>query len=158
MHNLKAISVYLVALAALTCTSCGNNTTSAESKKDMAELAGRAAMALYVAIDKPSPDVVSGIRIVTDKLRENLHGWTDEGFTVILPEVEAALDKAFRDDQKLYKVASKKAAKLLLSELDRLFEKHPDWKVKGSSSAELVAAFCDGAATGLETIRKSITP
>lgn len=125
-----------------------------EERQAAAFKAGGTAAVVFLIADKPSDDKVDAIKLVTEKVSENLKEYEDGGFIGALSGVEEAVDKAIHADKITERMAAKKFAKVLLEELDKLFAKHPDWEKKGSDASIVVSCFCDGAIEALEDYRK----
>lgn len=124
----------------------GSPVETPEQRAELAKAAGEAAALAYLSIDKPSNEQASAIKVILDKIRENLTSWKEGGFVTALPEIEKLADELFSsDEQKAYRLAAKKLSNMLLEELDKLFAKHPEWKDKGAEVATLVGKFVDGA-------------
>ena len=133
---------------------CGdvNPVDTPEKRLELAKTAGEAAALTYLAIDKPSDEQAEKIKVIVDKVKSSLTEWKEGGFVTALPEIEKLCDDLFPgEEQKAYRIAAKKLAKVLIDELDNLFKKHPDWKDKGDEVASLISAFMDGSSDAFKT-------
>lgn len=155
---MRRVSAFVPVLLALFLTSCGTGgkpvvdpgqtgvTLTPEQKKDIANKAGAAAALGWLAIQKPDKPTVEAVKVVVDKVRENLAGWKEGGFKATLPGIKEAIAKLFpKEEDKVKRLAAEKLAEALLDELDNLFAKHADWKDKGDEVAGIVGAFLDGS-------------
>lgn len=140
-------------------TGCWGNGTPVDTPQKRAELAkdaGELAALGYLAIDKPSNEDAAKIKEIIDKVRGSLTEWKEGGFITALPELEELADKLFEgEDKKALRIGAKKLTKMLLEELDNLFEKNPSWKDKGDEVATLIGKFMDGASDSFKTYIES---
>ena len=128
-----------------------------EQRQALAKKGGEAAALLWVAIDKPSDELVGGVQVVVDKVRGSLSGYVEGGFISSLGEIEKALEDALPGEENATKrLIAGRLAKTLLEELDHLFEKHPDWKTLGAEVAGGVGSFLDGASEGLSAYERKM--
>jgi hypothetical protein len=150
-------SALLLVLPFLLVACNGNNDTgnwTPEKRKEVARTAGIAAASGWLMIAKPDAETVEAVRVVTTKIQENLTEYAEGGFVGALPGIKEAILKALPGDENAVKrKAADNLAKLLLEELDNLFEDHPAWKKLGGDVAEIVAAFCGGSSEALEGLR-----
>lgn len=132
--------------------ACGNGTRpTPEQQQRLASAAGTAATLGWLAIDKPDKPLVASVKVVVDRVRDNLVAYQGAGFIGALPGIQEATAKLFPNEtDRVKRVAADKLAEALLTELDRLFAKHPDWQNKGSEAAAIVGVFLDGAASSLD--------
>jgi hypothetical protein len=152
----------LLVVLVLGLVGCGNGPGTVpppeetpQRRQDLAKTAGETAVIGYLAIGKPSIQDAQAIQVIVDKIRANLSGYREGGFTAALPGLEEAVDQLFPGEEgKGKRAAAKSLAKTLLEELDRLFEKHPGWKTKSEEVAGLIGAFLDGASAGFTTYLK----
>jgi len=142
----------MVILPAAGCGKAGNNPVDTpEKRQELARKSGEAAALGYLAIDKPDDETAVAIKAIVDKVEANLEGWREGGFISALPELEKTADALFPgEERKGERVAAKKLVKMLLEELDNLFDEHPEWKDKGDEVAAIVAAFANGASQGFD--------
>jgi hypothetical protein len=119
-----------------------------DQKRDRAVTAGKVAVAAYVTVHTPSKEEALAVKVVVDKVNETLVDYVDGGFTKTAPGIYEAIDKLIKKDRE--NTLAKSLADVLLSELDKVFERHPDWQTKGGVAAELVSCFCDGAGESLD--------
>jgi hypothetical protein len=130
------------------------DTWTPEKRKEVARTAGIAAASGWLMIAKPDADTVVAVKIVTDKIQENLTSYQEGGFVGALPGIKEAILEALPGEENAVKrKAAENLAKLLLEELDKLFQDHPAWKELGDEVAGLVAAFCGGASEALAGLR-----
>jgi hypothetical protein len=130
------------------------DTWTLEKKQEVARTAGIAAASGWLMIAKPDAETTEAVRIVTTKIQENLTEYAEGGFVGALPGIKEAILEALPGDENAVKrKAAENLAKLLLEELDNLFEDHPAWKKMGGDVAKLVAAFCGGASEALAGLR-----
>lgn len=155
--NIK-LSYAVLLLVLLGCGGPGKvdpKTWTPEQRVSAAKGAGEAAGIAYLAIDKPPKDQVAVVKTVIDKVRENLKGYREGGFKGALAGLQEATAKLFpKDEDKAKKIAADKLAEILLTELDKVFEEHPDWKTLGAESATLVGAFLDGTSGSFDSYLK----
>jgi hypothetical protein len=151
---------YAFVMVLLLLTGCGNGkvdpkTWTPEQRASAAKSAGEAAALAYLAIDKPPKDQAAAIKVVIDKVRANLTGYREGGFKGALPGIKEATALLFpKDEDKGKKLAADKLTETLLTELDKLFDDHPEWKTLGSEAAGLVGAFLDGSSSSFENYLK----
>jgi hypothetical protein len=130
-------------------------TWTPEQRVSAAKSAGEAAALAYLAIDKPAKDQAAAVKVVIDKVRANLTGYREGGFKGALPGLKEATALLFpKEEDKGKKLAADKLAETLLTELDKLFDDHPDWKILGNDAAALVGAFLDGSSTSFDSYLK----
>lgn len=158
-------AVFALALLILVSvqTGCGDPGVSGDDKvvitpekrAELAKQAGNAAVLAWLSIEKPEKAQVEAVKVIVDKLRENLTAYKEGGFKAALPGINEGIDKLFpKEEDKGRLLAAKKLAETMVAELDRLFEKHPDWKDLGGEVAGLVGSFCDGSSESLELYLK----
>ncbi len=159
MRRQTALAVLVLMMMAQ--TGCGNGggggeaVITPEKRLELAEQAGNAAALAWLSIDKPEKTQVEAVRVIVDKLKENLTAYRDGGFKAALPGINEGIDKLFpKEEDKGRLLAAKKLAETLVTELDRLFEKHPEWKELGSEVAGIVGAFCKGSSDSLDLYLK----
>jgi len=129
-------------------TSIDPNTT--EGRKKIAFSAGQAAALSYLAAVNPLKEDVAAIKVIVDKVRDNVQGLEKTGFIGALSGIEEAIDKLFPDaSQASRKAAAKKLAKMLLEELDKVFKDHPGWVNITTEISGIVGSFASGASAGL---------
>jgi hypothetical protein len=145
----------LGALLLLASTSCGETPITPEKRKELAYQAGNLAALSYLAIEKPTKEQAGAVKMVVDEITKNLGQYQEGGFKSALPKIKEAIVKAFpNEDQKATRMLADKLAEALLTELDKLFERHPDWKTLGGEVAGIVASFTSGASKGFEDYLK----
>ena len=147
-------------LASLLClpTGCGpetptggGKTVTVEQMKDYAFQAGQTAALTYLAIKKPSVEQAAKIKLVVDMITKTITDWPEGGFKSTLPAINALIDKEVPTDKdKALNLLCKNLAQTLVDELDHLFDKHPEWKKKGSEVAGIVGQFGAGASKGFD--------
>ena len=149
----------LAVLLIMTIPGCewgggGGGVTPEETQAQRLQIAkdaGSAAALVYLVVDKPENEKAAKIQTIIDKVREGLTEWKEGGFATSLPELEALIDKTFQgEENKAYRLAARNLARTLVTELDNLFDKHPEWKDKGAEVAALVASFTEGASKAFE--------
>jgi len=149
--GLPVLMVFMVG-----CWGNGTSVDTPEKRAKVAYMAGEAAALTYLAIDKPSNEDAEAIKVILDKIREGITEYQEGGFITALPKLEALADELFAgEDKKALRIAAKKLAKVLLEELDALFEDHPEWKEKSDEIATLIGKFLDGASEGFKTYIES---
>lgn len=130
---------------------CTPEKMTPEKRKEVAQQAGQIAALSYLAIRKPSTEDAKAIRQVIDQIVVGLDKYQEGGFKTSLAEIKKGIEKAFpKEDQKGVRLLAEKLAEDLLTELDALFKRHPDWKTLGDEVASIVAAFGTGASSGFE--------
>jgi hypothetical protein len=145
----------LMAALLLVSTSCGETSITPEKRKELAYQAGNVAALTYLAVEKPTTDQAKAIKLVIDEITKSLGQYQEGGFKTALLKIKEAVAKAFpNEDQKATRLLADKLAETLLTELDELFERHPDWKVLGGEVAGIVASFTFGASKGFEDYLK----
>lgn len=160
---MKTMSVALLTLLLLCVPigcgpkpSAGDKTVTVEQMKDYAFTAGRTAALTYLAIKKPSIEQATKIKFVIDIINKTVTDWPEGGFNSALPTINALIDKEVSvDKDKALNLLCKTLAETLTSELDNLFNKHPEWKKKGSEVAGIVGQFGAGASKGFDDYIKS---
>ena len=126
-----------------------------EQRIVLAKDAGYAAALAWLAIDKPDKATVEAVKSVVVKCIENLKVYETGGFKAALPGIKEGLAKLFpKEEDKAKLLLACKMADVLVSELDKLFDKHPTWKELGSKTAEVVAAFGTGVDEALSQFLK----
>jgi hypothetical protein len=160
---MRTLSVVLV--ACMLCLSVGCGTTPAgggsatvtpEQMKDLANKAGYAAAMTFLAIQKPTVEDATKIKIVVDFVGKTVSDWPEGGFLSALPALNLLIDKEVPvEKNKALNLLCKSLGQTLLSELDNLFNKHPEWKKKGSEVAGIVGAFDDGASAAFAAYIKA---
>lgn len=141
----------LVFVLLLGCgTSSSPDPKTSEGRRKIAFSAGQAAALSYLAAVNPPKEDVDAIKVVVDKVVDNVKGLEKKGFVGALPGVEEAIDQLFADiSQGSRKMAAKKLAKVLLEELDKVFKDHPDWQEITDEVAGIIRSFASGASAGL---------
>lgn len=157
-HSMAAVLV-LVLMAQTGCGGGGGGDTpvviTPEKRVELAKQAGNAAVLAWLSIDKPEKEQVAAVKVIVDKVRENLTAYKAGGFKAALPGIDEGIVKLFpKDEDKGKLLAAEKLAETLVTELDHLFEKHPEWKDLGSEVAGIVGAFCDGSSESLDLYLK----
>ena len=145
-----SVAVLVLALVSVGVMGCGETPID---KKKLAGEAGEVAALTYLAVQKPSLEQQALIKGIISKVDDNLNEYKEGGFIATYPGFEELVDKTIPEEKAAERVLAKKLAKLLLEELDKLFERHPDWKTQGAEVAGIVGSFCDGAKKGFETVR-----
>ena len=138
-------------------TGCGpdNAQMTPEKRKEVAFQAGQIAALTYLAIEKPSKEQATAIKVVVDEVTKSLGQYQQGGFITAVPKIKEGIAKAFpKEDQKALRLLADKLAETLLTELDKLFERHPDWKTLGGEVAGITASFTAGASKGFEDYLK----
>jgi len=137
------------------CAGCGPDKMTVEKRKEVAYQAGNVAALSYLAIEKPTVEQAKAIKLVIDEITKSLGQYQEGGFKSALPKIKEAIAKAFpSEEQKATRMLADKLADALLTELDALFVRHPDWKTLGGEVAGIVAAFTAGASKGFEDYLK----
>ena len=150
MRTLSAVLVAVMLSMSVGCgttpTGGGTMTVTPEQMKDLANKAGYAAAMTFLAIQKPTVDDATKIKVVIDFVGKTVSDWPDGGFVSTLPTLNLLIDAEVPvDKNKALNLLCKSLGQTLMSELDNLFNKHPEWKKKGSEVAGIVASFDDGA-------------
>jgi hypothetical protein len=154
------ISYAFAMVTLLLLAGCGNGKVDSKTwtpaqRASAAKGAGEAAALAYLAIDKPSKEQAAAVKVIVDKVRANLTGYREGGFKGALPGLKEATALLFpKEEDKGKKLAADKLAETLLTELDKLFDDHPDWKTLGSEAAGLVGAFLDGSSSSFDNYLK----
>lgn len=150
MRLAGALLMVSVLCAASGCKN-GGSTMTPEKRKELAAQAGQVAALSYLAIEKPDIEKAKAVKFVIDEITKGLTKYEEGGFKTTLPEIKKAVAKAFpNEEQKAIRLLADKLAETLLSELDALFDRHPDWKKLGGEVAGIVAAFTGGASKGFK--------
>lgn len=155
---MRTLSAVLVLFLLCMPTGCGPETPNGGKKtvtidemKDLAFQAGQAAALTYLAIQKPSKEDAAKIKIVIDFVTKTVNDWPEGGFKSTIPALNTLIDKEIPvDKNKALNLLCKQLGDTLMTELDRLFDKHPEWKKKGSEVAVIVGSFTAGAAKGFD--------
>jgi hypothetical protein len=151
---LTGVLVMLGLLAPAGCSSPPSEWTP-EKRKETAKQAGALAVTAWVAIEKPDKALVAAVKVVTDKVSSTLTAYETGGFKKALPGINAGLAALFpKEEDKAKLMLAMKFAEILVSELDKLFDQHPDWKSLGSEVAGITAAFASGASESLDLYLK----
>jgi len=130
-------------------TNGGATTVTVDQMKDMAKMAGNAAALTFLAIQKPPKEDAEKIKIVIDFVGKTVSDWPEGGFKSTIPALNLLIDKEVPiEKNKALNLLCKSLGETLMSELDNLFNKHPEWKKKGSEVAGIVASFDTGASDG----------
>lgn len=149
----KSMLMLLMATMLTFSSGCGKidpSTMTIAEKINAANTAGSLAVTGWILAAKPSPELISAVTVVVDKIQSNLSDWQDNGFITNAPGIDEAMYLLLKgDDKAAQRAAAHSLSVTLLSELDSLFVKHPDWQVKGSDAATIVASFCSGASKTL---------
>jgi hypothetical protein len=151
---------YAFVMTLLLLAGCGNGkvdpkTWTPAQRASAAKGAGETAALAYLAIDKPSKEQAAAVKLVIDRVRANLTGYREGGFKGALPGLKEATALLFpKEEDKGKKLAADKLTETLLTELDKLFDDHPDWKVLGNEAAGLVGAFLDGSSSSFDNYLK----
>jgi hypothetical protein len=150
----KTVPLFLVLLMVLGCTGTPTENWTPEKREEAARSAGIAAASGWLLIAKPDTEITEAVRVVTDKIKENLTAYQETGFKGALPGIEEAIGKVLPGEgNEAKRKAAINLAVLLLSELDKLFDDHPAWKSLGGEVSGLIAAFCGGASEALTGLR-----
>lgn len=156
MMTLRVTSAGGICLLLLLMTGCfggGNGEKpwdTTDGRKALAKEAGEAAAFAYLAAVNPTPEEAAAVKSIVDKVAASLTEYKDGGFITALPELEKVIeDELPGDDKKALRMICRKAARVLLEELDRIFERHPDWKTLSEEIAGITSAFFEGASIGL---------
>jgi hypothetical protein len=129
----------------------GKKTVTVAEMKDLAFQAGQVASLTYLAIQKPSKEDAAKIKVVIDFITKTVNDWPEGGFKSTIPALNALIDKEIPvEKNKALNLLCKQLGETLMTELDRLFDKHPEWKKKGSEVAGIVGSFTTGAAKGFD--------
>lgn len=149
MRTQLVLAVILVVLGGCSDGSKLDISTSAGRKK-IAFSAGQAASLSYLAGANPSEADVAVLKQVVDQVRDNVKGFEAKGFIGALPGIEKLIDQLLpKEEDASRRMAAKRLSKILLDELDRVFDKHPEWKTLSEEYAGLVSSFASGASAGL---------
>ena len=107
--------------------------------------AGSLAASAYLLTKAPAKEQVAALHVVTAQLKTQIGTWPENGFIGLNSQVALLLQNALaKDTNPSHLPAAIALSNTLLSELDKLFDKHPDWKVKGGSITDVLAAFVSG--------------
>ena len=139
----SGLLIVLASVAMFTITSCsGDKPGVKKSPTEIAHTAGTAAGLAYTFIedDAATKEVAAE---VTALLEREIRDYVEGGFIKTADGINLAIDKLSIDDNK--KKVAKKFARMLLVELDKLFEDNPSFKEKGKEVALIVAEFLRGA-------------
>lgn len=149
MRTQLALAVILVVLGG--CSAGPKlDISTPEGRKKIAFSAGQAASLSYLAGANPSEAEVAVLKQVVDQVRDNVKGFEAKGFIGALPGIEKLIDQLLpKEEDASRRMAAKRLSKILLDELDRVFEKHPEWKTLSEEYAGLVGSFASGASAGL---------
>lgn len=157
MRMLSAVLVLSLLCVPVGCgpetptTNGGKKTVTVDEMKDLAFQAGQVASLTYLAIQKPSKEDAAKIKVVIDFITKTVNDWPEGGFKSTIPALNALIDKEIPvDKNKALNLLCKNLGETLMTELDRLFDKHPEWKKKGSEVAGIVGSFTAGAAKGFD--------
>lgn len=149
----RSLLLCLPFILLLPTTGClnGGSSMTPEKRKEIAEQAGQVAALSYLAIEKPSVDQAKAIKMVIDEVTKSLNAYEEGGFKTALPKLKEAIAKAFPgEEKKALRLLADKLAETLVSELDALFDRHPDWKKLGNEVAGIIASFTTGASKGFK--------
>jgi hypothetical protein len=136
----------LGALLLLVTISCQETPLTPDQRKCLAIDAGKIAALGYLQLKKPTKDQATAIKMVIDEIANTLGQYQDGGFIAALPKIKESIAKAFpNDNQKVILLMANDLAQTLLTELDALFVRHPDWKTLGGEVSGIVASFSSGA-------------
>jgi hypothetical protein len=157
---MRTLSVVLLSLLLCASTGCGpetptpnggKKTITVDEMKDLAFQAGQIASLTYLAIQKPSKEDAAKIKVVIDFVTKTVTDWPEGGFKSMIPALNTLIDKEVPiEKNKALNLLCKNLGETLLTELDRLFAKHPEWQKKGSEVANIVGSFTAGASRGFD--------
>jgi len=126
-------------------------TITVDEMKDLAFQSGQVASLTYLAIQKPSKEDAAKIKVVIDFVTKSVNDWPEGGFKSAIPALNAIIDKEVPvETNKALNLLCKQLGDTLLNELDVLFDRHPEWKKKGSEVAGIVSSFTSGASKGFD--------
>lgn len=114
----------------------------------VAQQAGIASVATWVAVDNPTPVQKNAAKIVVKAIYEGADAVnSNESYTVVLTPVinKIIQDKVAPQDRLLCTLASG----WILGGIDTLFAMNPHWQTNNVAAAATVRSFCDGAMVGL---------
>jgi hypothetical protein len=129
-------------------SGCGDSKPewTLEKRQEVSRTAGVAAASGYLIIEEPDRETAVAIKVVIEKIRDNLQAYQEDGFIGALPGISEGIAKALPGEENTGKrTAANNLAKILLEELDRLFKDHPDWKTLGSEVSGIIGSFLNGA-------------
>jgi len=156
---LWGVPLALLLLFSIGCGTNGKTPWTPEKRLSAAKNAGLAAASGYLVIAKPDKPTALVVKIVVDKIRENLTAYREGGFVGALPGIDEAILKVLpKDEDQAKRVAAHNLGKILLEELDKLFEDHPDWKTLGDEAAGIIGAFLDSASSAFEPYLETKAP
>ena len=143
-------AVALIVVLMVGCSGPGTkiDISTPEGRKKVAFSAGQAASLSYLAGANPSNAEVAILKKIVDQVKDNVQGFEKKGFIGALPGIEQLVDKLLPEDA-ARRMAAKKLAKMLLEELDNVFNRHSEWKDLSAEYAGLVGSFAEGASAGL---------
>jgi len=145
-------AVALIVVLMVGCSGPGTkiDISTPEGRKKVAFSAGQAASLSYLAGANPSDEEVAILKQIVDQVRDNVKGFEKKGFIGALPGIEQLVDKLLpKEEDSSRRMAAKRLAKMLLDELDKVFNSHPEWKDLSEEYAGLVGSFASGASAGL---------
>lgn len=156
MRTASVGGVLLVLTCLLGCFGGGGNPLdTVEGRKTLTKEAGEIAALAYLAAAKPTEEETTAVKSIVVQIANSLTSYKEGGFITALPEIEKVIDDNLPgEDKRALRTICKKAANILMEELDKVFERHPDWKTLSAEIAGLTAAFFEGAVEGLTKYRQ----
>lgn len=152
--SVGVVSLLLVCL--LGCSGGGESLfNTPEGRKTLIKEAGEVVTLTYLATANPSEEEALTVKATVAHIAKLLTEYRVGGFVTALPEIDKLIEDNLAGDKNLFlRAICKKAANILVNELDKVFERHPDWKALGAEVAGLTAAFFEGASSGFTKYRQ----
>ena len=108
-----------------------------------------------MTIQKPTVADATKIKVVIDFVTKTVGDWPDGGFQSTIPALDLLIDKEVpAATNKALNLLCKNLGNTLMTELDNLFNKHSEWKKKGSDVTGIISSFTAGAAVGFDAYIK----
>lgn len=125
-----------------------------EGRKKLAKEAGSVATLTWLSTANPTEEEAAAVKNIVEKIAASVTEYKEGGFISALPELQKLIDDELPgDEKKALRLICKKAARILLEELDALFKRHPEWKTLNDEVAGITGAFFIGASTGFVDYR-----
>lgn len=153
----SVIFALLLFIGIFTVPGCSSSTLPAviatpEQQKEVASQAGSLATSIFLAVESNDPDEIAAVKTVIDLLSTSITNYQEGGFI-------AAKDKlALLINQQVpvkYQPVANSLAGSLLTALDNLFAKHPEWKADSTQVTAVISSFFSGAQSSFATVKSA---
>jgi len=137
-------------LCLMGCTRPPAGTIDPARVQRVSKQAGYVAVMGWVIADKPSDELIEVVQPLVGDLSQAISKAPANGFAALLPMAKKHINARLPEEKKAERLAAVKVAEIVLTQLDDLFAKHPEWKDNTTLIEQSLGKFLAGANQALK--------